>query len=342
MASCSFTERDRVKDSESFGLFGVDHTLWWRGLVADAVVAIGVCQVLLPEALHFSSLRWCDHTRRDWFGWVVTGWGLLGWIHSAAMENEVGELGDVWRVFVVNFVFPSIGSPTRSIPYCCIQTHWFRRELTSHSCSSFHLSNWNIIHIKSTSKLNERITTRIKTPSHMNYFPNNIVILHQSHVLFWFLFSSFHGKNQTALCPVGMGKGGFYKTMDCVSSMNINGIWRRKNLHDERLSPENGVFMEIFRWVKPEPISFFPAYVCASIPINIGLNPPIFASYIPQELKIYLVVVLRKHVSIWHLKTITNLTQSKLNEQIHELNEATIISQQELEILPIKNPPVTD
>lgn len=157
----SFTERDRVEDSESFSLFGVDHTLWRRGLVADAVVAIGVCQVLLSEALHFGSLRWCD-TRRDWFrflGVIAAGRGLLGRVDSAAVEDEVREFGDIRRVFVVDFVFASIGSPSRSIPYCGIQSHWFRREVTTHICCSLHLSNGNIVHIKSTFK--SKITTNL-------------------------------------------------------------------------------------------------------------------------------------------------------------------------------------
>lgn len=70
MMASSFTERDRVEDSQSLGLFGVDHTLGGRGPIADAVIAIGVCQVLLPKALHFRSLRGCHHTRRDRFGFL--------------------------------------------------------------------------------------------------------------------------------------------------------------------------------------------------------------------------------------------------------------------------------
>lgn len=57
-------------------------------------------------------------------------------------------------------------------------------------------------------------------------------------------------------------------------------------LHDLIISPQNTVLMEIFRRIEPEVVSFFPAHVGASVAINIGLNPPIFASDVTQELKV--------------------------------------------------------
>lgn len=90
--------------------------------------------------------------------------------------------------------------------------------------------------------------------------------------------------------------------------------------------------MEIFRWVKPESISFFPAYACASIPINIGLNPPIFASDIPQELKIYLIMVLGKHVPIWHLQPQNSIKFSPSFLFSSKLIEQSWIKQEEKEV----------
>jgi hypothetical protein len=61
--------------------------------------------------------------------------------------------------------------------------------------------------------------------------------------------------------------------------------------------------MEIFWGIKPEIVSLFSANASASITINIGLNPPIFASDVTQELKIDFIVLLLKHITIWHLQT---------------------------------------
>lgn len=69
-------------------------------------------------------------------------------------------------------------------------------------------------------------------------------------------------------------------------------------LHDLRISPENAVLMEIVRGIEPETVSLFSAYASASIAINIGLNPPVFASDVTQELKIDFIVVLLKHITI--------------------------------------------
>ena len=44
---------------------------------------------------------------------------------------------------------------------------------------------------------------------------------------------------------------------------------------------------------------FLPsANVGSSITINIGLNPPAFASYVSQELKVYVIMVLLIYVAI--------------------------------------------
>lgn len=71
-----------------------------------------------------------------------------------------------------------------------------------------------------------------------------------------------------------------------------------RSLHDTRICPENTVLMEILSRIKPETISFLSANAGASIAINIGLNPPIFASNVSQKLKIYFIMVLLIHVTI--------------------------------------------
>lgn len=70
------------------------------------------------------------------------------------------------------------------------------------------------------------------------------------------------------------------------------------NLHDVRKRPEDTVLMEILCWIEPKIVSFFSAQMCASVAVYIRLNPPFFASNIPQKLKINLVMILLIHVSI--------------------------------------------
>lgn len=68
--------------------------------------------------------------------------------------------------------------------------------------------------------------------------------------------------------------------------MNYLKIGKNGWLHDQIITPENTVLMEIFRRIEPEVVSLFPSHVGASIAINIGLNPPILASNVTQELKV--------------------------------------------------------
>lgn len=88
-------------------------------------------------------------------------------------------------------------------------------------------------------------------------------------------------------------------------------------LHDLGISPENTVLMEIIRRIKPEIVSLFSADAGASIAINISLNPPIFASNITQELKVYFIMILLKHVTIWHLQTKSENSQPFIDTQAH-------------------------
>lgn len=90
-------------------------------------------------------------------------------------------------------------------------------------------------------------------------------------------------------------------------------------LHDLGISPENTVLMEIIRRIKPEIVSLFSSDAGASIAINISLNPPIFASNITQELKVYFIMILLKHVTIWHLQTKSENSQLFIDTQAREL-----------------------
>lgn len=56
MVAPLFAKDDRISNSESFGFLRINHTLRRRNFVSNLVVAIGVCHVLHPEALHFGSL----------------------------------------------------------------------------------------------------------------------------------------------------------------------------------------------------------------------------------------------------------------------------------------------
>ena len=106
--------------------------------------------MLLSETLHFDSLCWCN-TRTNGFTTliIVTLGHLLNWIHCTPMQHKVREFGNIGCILVVHPVFPSIGSPIRCIPYCCIQCHWLRGEISSHRFCSSHFSDRNIVHIKS-------------------------------------------------------------------------------------------------------------------------------------------------------------------------------------------------
>jgi len=56
--------------------------------------------------------------------------------------------------------------------------------------------------------------------------------------------------------------------------------------------------MKIIRGIKPEAVSLFSAYAGAAIAINVCLYPPIFPSYVTQELKVNFIMVLLEYVTI--------------------------------------------
>jgi hypothetical protein len=56
--------------------------------------------------------------------------------------------------------------------------------------------------------------------------------------------------------------------------------------------------MEIIRGIEPEAVSLFSAGTSAAIAINVCLDPPIFASYVTQELEVNFIMVLLEYVTI--------------------------------------------
>ena len=88
------------------------------------------------------------------------------------------------------------------------------------------------------------------------------------------------------------------KCITCKIEPNIVYVDRDRDSHDLRVCPDNSVLMEIICRVKPQTISFLSANVGATIAINIGLNPPVFASNVPQKLKVDFIMVILEHVTI--------------------------------------------
>ena len=77
--------------------------------------------------------------------------------------------------------------------------------------------------------------------------------------------------------------------------------WPRKNNLDVRISPKNSAPR-----VKPKIVSSLSANAGTYIAINIGMNSPIFASDVTQDLKIYFLMFLEYH----HLTSVITKTKS--------------------------------
>lgn len=153
MVASGSTKRDRIKSLESFRFIEINCALRRRSPVPGSIIAVGVLHVLLSELLHFSPLFLCDASRNGPRLWCIVTFGeLLNRIDGTAMENKVWESCHVRGILVTNPVSTTISGPIRPVPYCCIQSHWFRREGPTHCLSFLDLSNRNIVHIKAASK----------------------------------------------------------------------------------------------------------------------------------------------------------------------------------------------
>ena len=155
MMTPASSKRDWIKLFESFSFLGNDHTLRRRNFVSGLVITIGVCHVLPPKAIHLASLWWSD-TGIEFFqtlGAVTPLWRKFNGINCAAMKDQAGEFGYIRSIFVIDSIFATISSPIRPIPYCSIQGHWLRGELSTHCCCSLKLSYGDIVNIKSAKKI---------------------------------------------------------------------------------------------------------------------------------------------------------------------------------------------
>ena len=50
------SKRDWIEPFQSFGFTGIDHTLYRWNFVSGLVIAVRICHVLPPKAIHFASL----------------------------------------------------------------------------------------------------------------------------------------------------------------------------------------------------------------------------------------------------------------------------------------------
>lgn len=137
-------KRHGVEPPEALGLLGVYHALGGRGLIPSTVIAVRVLHVLVPEAGHLHSLLARDGGE---FRSHVT-LGRFNGVHSASIEDKVGELSNVRSIFVIDSVFASIRGPIRPIPYRCIQRHRFGREVPTHGFCPLDLSYGHVVDIK--------------------------------------------------------------------------------------------------------------------------------------------------------------------------------------------------
>lgn len=153
MVASAISKCNRVKCPESLCFLGINHTLRWGNFVPNVIIAIRICHVLLSNTLHFNSLHPCDTSRYSFRTFsIVTPCHMFNGINCTAVKDKIGEFRNVGGIFVVYSVFASIGSPIRTIPYCGIQSHWLRGEVTTHRFCSLKLSNGNIVYIKSEMK----------------------------------------------------------------------------------------------------------------------------------------------------------------------------------------------
>lgn len=157
LVATAASEGDGVESSETLGLVGVEHALGGLGRVPSPVIAVRVLHVLFPKGGHFRSLLVCDSGGDGWiFLWLVA-LGEIDGVHGAPVEDEVGEFGYVRGIFVTHFVLSSVSGPIGAVPYCCIQRHRFRGEVSTHGFCPLDLSNRNIIHVKAAIETNRNI-----------------------------------------------------------------------------------------------------------------------------------------------------------------------------------------
>lgn len=73
---------------------------------------------------------------------------------------------------------------------------------------------------------------------------------------------------------------------------------KTKSLHDGVGRPENAVTVELFGGVEPESVPLFSPAACASVSVQIGLEPPRLPFHVSQELEVQLIVAFLEYVSV--------------------------------------------
>lgn len=81
---------------------------------------------------------------------------MIHGVGCAAMEDEIGKFGDVRGIFVIDLVPTPRGRPVGTIPYGGIEGHRLGGEPTTHGLVPHHLSNRNIVDIKSAHQKGEK------------------------------------------------------------------------------------------------------------------------------------------------------------------------------------------
>ena len=125
-----------------------ERALGQRDRVPPPVVAVGVGHVAAPERRH-------RRGRHDGLGrlllLVPARRGVFDGerVDGAAVEDEVGELGDERRVPVVHPVAPAERGPRRAVPDCGVHRHRLRRERRPHRRRPHHLPDRRLVHVES-------------------------------------------------------------------------------------------------------------------------------------------------------------------------------------------------
>lgn len=129
----------------------------WNG-VPDTVVAVGVGHVLVPELVHGGDVLWREgESRDDGMGTVAGRLLQLNRVDGTAVEDEIGETGDVGSELVVDLISAAGGRPLGAVPDGSVQRHGFRGVVAGHRFRPLHLSNRHVVDVESGEKMSNNI-----------------------------------------------------------------------------------------------------------------------------------------------------------------------------------------
>ena len=84
-------------------------------------------------------------------------------------------------------------------------------------------------------------------------------------------------------------------------------------VHDVVGGPQNGVAVSLGGGIEREKEALLAASAGAAVAVDVGLNPPVLASDVAQELEVQLVVCLLEHISIGSLHRTFSTTRHPIN-----------------------------